>query len=160
MEKGTEELDKTQMSEEQLRAAMEKEAQEMEERYDKLFNELEEGGYFNQTYGADSKVEIPGALFNSFIWFVNNQSKHLNSVRSVLSVVDNTLSGLSTNINEMTMRLMEQHKANVDAGATISMDEQMEEDAKEEIKVTEAPAKKKAKKKATIKVASGGSNEG
>jgi hypothetical protein len=153
-----EELDKTEMSPEQLQEAMAKEAKEMEERYDELFNQLEEGGYFNQTYGADSKVEIPGPLFNSFIWFVNNQSKHINSVRSVLSVVDNTLSGLSTNINEMTMRLMEQHKGNVDAGATISMDDQMEEDAKEEIKVTAKPKNKK-KKKATIKVATG-STEG
>ena len=158
MAKETEETEKRQMSEVELKEAMEKEAQQMEERYEKLFSELESGGYFNQTYGADSKVEIPGSLFNSFIWFVNNQAKHLNSVRSVLAVVDNTLSGLSTNVNEMTMRLMEQHKVNVDAGATISMDEQMQEDAKEEIKVTEKPVRKKGKK-ATVAV-EGGSNEG
>lgn len=143
-------------TEEELKIAMEKEAQAMEERYDKLFEELEEGDYFNQTYSDTSKVELPGSLFNSFIWFVNNQSKHLNSVRSVLSVIDNTLAGLSTNTSEMTMRLMEQHKANVDAGVTISVDAQMKEDAKENIKEIkdEAPKKKNVKKKkATIKVA-------
>lgn len=148
--------EKAQLSEEEMKILMEKEAKEMEQRYDNLFKELEEGGYFDQTYSKDSRVDIPGSLFNSFIWFVNEQSKHMNSVRQVLGVIDNTLSGLSNNVNEMTMRLMEQHKNNVDNGATISLDEQREEDAVDTVNEIERPKKKssKGKKKASVKVVS------
>lgn len=140
------------LTEEQLREAMENEAKKMEEMYDNLFEEMEKGGYFDQTYSKDSKVEIPGSLFNSFIWFVNDKSKHINSMRNVIKVIDDTLAGLSNNINHMTMNLMEQHKNNVDAGATISVKDQKVEDAKEEI-VEVKEEKPKNKKKARIKVA-------
>jgi hypothetical protein len=148
--------EKRQLTEEEMKESMANEAKKMEERYDQLFKELEDGGYFDQTYAKDSKVEIPGSLFNSFIWFVNEQSKHMNSVRQVLGVIDSTLNGLSNNVNAMTMRLMEQHKENVDSGNTISLDQQKEEDAVETVNEIQRPEKKssKGKKKASVKVVS------
>jgi len=58
-----------QMNQEQLQEAMLNERAEMDKKYDELFDQLEKGGYFKQTYGKDSKVTIPGSLFNSFIYF-------------------------------------------------------------------------------------------
>jgi len=143
--------EKTQMSEEQLKEAMLKEREEIEKVYDELFEELEKGGYFNQTYSKDSQITIPGSLFNSFIYFCHVQAKHLNSVQSVMTMVQQTVTGLGNNVSDMTMRLMEQHKINVDNGFTITMEEMDEEDAKENIKEIVVEDKPKTRIKAKAK---------
>jgi hypothetical protein len=137
-----------QMNQEQLQEAMLNERAEMDKKYDELFDQLEKGGYFKQTYGKDSKVTIPGSLFNSFIYFCHLQAKHLHSVQSVLSVIQQTVTGLGNNVSDMTIRLMEQHKENADAGYTVTMDQMDEEDAQENIKeiiIDEKPKSKKRK---------------
>jgi hypothetical protein len=137
-----------QMSQEQLQEAMLQERAEMDQKYDELFDQLEKGGYFKQTYGKDSRVTIPGSIFNSFIYFCHLQAKHLHSVQSVLNVIQQTVTGLGNNVSDMTIRLMEQHKENVDAGYTITMDQMDEEDAQENIKeiiIDEKPKRKKRK---------------
>jgi hypothetical protein len=137
-----------QMNESQLQEAMEKERVEMDRKYDELFDQLEQGGYFKQTYAKDSKVTIPGSLFNSFIYFAHLQAKHLHSIQSVMNVIQQTVTGLGNGVSEMTIRLMEQHKENVDLGYTISAEQMDEEDAKElinEIIVEEKPKRKKRK---------------
>lgn len=137
-----------QMTEEQLKEAMLKENQEMEKKYDELFEELDKGGYFKQTYSKDSQVTIPGSLFNSFIYFCHVQGKNLHQIQSVLTMIQQTVTGLGTNVSDMTVRLMEQHKENVDAGYTVSSEEMDEEDAKENIKeivVEEKPKKTRIK---------------
>lgn len=137
-----------QMDQNQLQEAMEKERVEMDRKYDELFDELEKGGYFKQTYSKDSKVTIPGSLFNSFIYFCHLQAKHLHSVQSVMNVIQQTVTGLGNNVSDMTIRLMEQHKENVDMGYTISAEQMDEQDAEEliqEIIVEEKPKRKKRK---------------
>ena len=134
-------------SEVQLADEMEQEPKEILETYDKLFEELEEGGYFNMTYGKDSEVTIPGSLFNSFIFYIHSQSKNIASTRNVISVLDQTLKGLQVNTADMTVRLMKQHKTNVDNGWAISQEEMDKEDAQEEIKELEKKPSRKKKEK-------------
>jgi hypothetical protein len=143
---------KEQMTEEQLKEAMLQENQEMEKKYDELFEELDKGGYFKQTYSKDSMVTIPGGLFNSFIYFCHIQGRNLHQIQGVLNMIQQTVTGLGSNVSDMTIRLMEQHKQNVDSGLTISTEEMDEEDAKENIK--EIIVEDKPKKKTRIKTAS------
>jgi len=142
-----------------MRARMEADMKKIGERYDELFEQLDKGDYFKQTYGPDSVVIIPGKLFSSFVNFVNAEMQTMYSLQSTLQILMNTGDAMINNISAMTIKLMEQHKANVDVGVTISVEELDKLDAKELVKdvdkdgnpiAEKAPAKKKAApKKAT-----------
>lgn len=136
---------------EKLRKLQQIEMEAMNKRYDELFDELDAGGYFKQGYSDESVVQIPGKLFGSFVNFIQSQMQTLYAVGSTIEILQNTNQALITNVSNMTVRLMEQHKANVDIGSTTSMEELDKEDAKKHIKeVThDASSKKKNSKKAT-----------
>jgi hypothetical protein len=148
-------------TEEAMRAQMEVDMKALGAKYDELFEQLDKGNYFKQTYAPDSSVIIPGPLFSSFVNFVNSEMQTMYSVQSTLKILMNTGDAIINNISSMTIRLMEQHKSNVDTGVTISMEELDKIDAKEKVQEVDkdgnpiakkkAPAKKKptAKKKAT-----------
>ena len=130
----------------ELVAMQQAETEAINKKYDELFDQLAEGGYFKQGYGDDSVVQIPGKLFGEFVNFVNAQMQTLYAVGSTIEIMNNTNNSMITNLSHMTIRLMEQHKANVDAGATTSMEELDKEDAKKNIKVAKKTEKKKSEK--------------
>lgn len=135
---------------EKLRELQQVEMDALNKRYDELFDELDAGGYFKQGYSDESVVQIPGKLFGSFVNFVQSQMQTLYAIGSTINILQNTNQALITNVSNMTISLMEQHKANVDIGATTSMEELDKEDAKKRVKeVPHVDSKKKKSKKAT-----------
>lgn len=124
------------------------ESEAIAKKYDELYDQLVEGGYFKEGYSDDSVVQVPGKLFGEFVNFVSAQMQTLHSVGGSIQILHNTNEALITNLSHMTIRLMEQHKTNVDTGATTPFEEMDKEDAKKNIKLAkETP--KKATKKAT-----------
>ena len=138
-------------TEEQMRAQMEADMKAIGEKYDDLFEQLDKGGYFKQTYAPDSTVIIPGPLFSSFVNFVNAEMQTLYSLQSTLQILMNTGDAMINNVSAMTIKLMEQHKANVDTGVTISTEEMDKLDAKEKVKEVDKDGNPVAKKKAPAK---------
>lgn len=143
-------MEKEVKNEEQLKALMTEESEKIMKEYDDLFEELDKGGYFTESYTDDSVVMVPGKLFMSFVNFVNSQLQTLYSVQKSNQILLNTGDAMITNVSHMTVQLMKQHKANVDNGVTISKEEMDALDAKKKVvEIVKEPAKKKKAIKAT-----------
>jgi len=140
-------------TEQEMRARMESDMKEIGARYDDLFEQLDKGDYFKQVYAPDSTVVIPGKLFSSFVNFVNAEMQTMYSLQSTLKILMNTGDAMINNISSMTINLMEQHKANVDLGVTISAEEMDKLDAKELVKDVDKDGNAVEAKKAPVKKA-------
>lgn len=138
-------MEKEVRNEEQLKALMTEESEKIMKEYDDLFEELDKGDYFTRSYADDSTVMVPGKLFMEFVNFVNSQMQTLYSVQSTQKMLMNTGEALITNLSQMTVQLMRQHKANVDNGATISKEEMDALDAKKKAVEVVKPVTKKKK---------------
>jgi hypothetical protein len=131
----------------ELRQRQAERTAKLEKEYNDIFQQLEEGEYLGHGYADDAVVIIPGPLFSSFINFVSAQMQTLHAVGSTIEILQNTNDAMITNLSEMTVRLMRQHKANVDAGATLTSEQMDIQDAKKHIKeVPQDEAKKKPSK--------------
>lgn len=131
---------------EELRKRQVERTEKLEKDYNEIFAQLEEGGYLGHGYADDSVVMVPGPLFSSFINFISSQMQTLHTVGSTIEILQNTNDALITNLSEMTVRLMRQHKANVDAGVTLTSEQMDEADAKKHIKEVPTSEKKESKK--------------
>lgn len=138
-------MEKEVRNEEQLKALMTEESEKIMKEYDDLFEELEKGDYFTKSYADDSVVMVPGKLFMSFVNFVNSQLQTLYSVQKSNQVLLNTGDAMITNVSQMTVQLMKQHKANVDNGVTITKEEMDALDAKKKVVEVVKPVTKKKK---------------
>lgn len=122
---------------------------EYETSLDALFDELDKGDYFKQSYAPGSKVELDGTLFASLINFINDHKRSLYSVQQMLNLLTTTVDAMLTDNAAVTIELMKAHRDNVDNGNSVSMEEMDKIDAKENIKeiIVEEKKPKKSKMK-------------
>lgn len=134
---GTEETQKAEKSEAMpIRLKYEKEL-------DELYDQLEEGGYFDRTYAEGSKVQMDGPMLASLVNFINDHKRTLYSMQQIMNVALTTIDAMLADNAAVTIELMKIHRDNVDAGNSISQAEMDKLDAKEKIK--EVPVAKKGK---------------
>lgn len=117
---------------------LEAETQEVGDRLDALWAKMSEGNYMNQGYAADSKVEISGELFQSFINHVASSKKVVDSIKQAFDLITKSIDATILDQSKMTVHLMEQHIVNVDAGNTVSNEVLDKADAK--VKIQEVKA--------------------
>lgn len=89
--------------------------------------------YKYQKYESDKDITIPGTLFADFINLQSRGTQLLEQVKSNLISAIKAIDIELASRDIMTMRLMEQHMKNVDAGltTTVNMREEVETEAKE-----------------------------
>lgn len=114
-----------------------------EKELDELYDQLEEGNYFNQTYAEGSKVEMDGPMLASLVNFINDHKRTLYSMQQIMNVALTTIDAMLADNAAVTIELMKIHKNNVDAGNSVSMEEMDKIDAKEKIK--EVPVARRGK---------------
>lgn len=108
-------------------------SEEKQDQFVELMSKLEQAEYANRGYSKDSTVTIPGSLFADFVNTVSFIKNTLQTIEKSTEATLRVASHLNEQTSKLTIRVMEAHVNNIDAGNTISSLELDKEDAEADI---------------------------
>ena len=108
-------------------------SEEKQDQFVELMSKLEQAEYANRGYSKDSTVTIPGSLFSDFVNTVSFIKNTLQTIEKSTEATLRVASHLNEQTSKLTIRVMEAHVNNIDAGNTISSLELDKEDAEADI---------------------------
>lgn len=108
-------------------------SEEKQDQFVELMKKLEQPEYSNRGYAKDSTVTIPGSLFADFVNTVSFIKQTLQNIEKSAEATLRVASHLNEQTSKLTIRVMEAHVNNIDAGNTVSNKELDKQDAEEEI---------------------------
>lgn len=108
-------------------------SEEKQDQFVELMKKLDQPEYTNRGYSKDSTVTIPGSLFADFVNTVSFVKQTLQSIEKSTEATLRVASHLNEQTAKLTIRVMEAHINNIEAGNTISNTELDKEDAEADI---------------------------
>jgi len=108
-------------------------SKEKQDQFVELMKKLEQAEYANRGYSKDSTVTISGSLFADFVNTVSFIKQTLQSIEKSTEATLRIANHLNEQTAKLTIRVMEAHVNNIDAGNTISNLELDKEDAEADI---------------------------